>query len=113
MLSDRNIVRHITRCIVMKKIHYKSVPRVKWHKIDHYFTLRYWAIYPEIWNIGPDIDIFGLKVYNIVLGYLIDHIKPNTIQFEGFHIIMECPPNGPLCLATGVWLNNKMINRDW
>ena len=47
------------------------------------------------------LTFFGLKVYNIVLGYLIDHIKPNTIQFEGFHIIMECPPNGPLYLATG------------
>ena len=84
------------------KIHYKSVPRLKWPKIDHYFTLRSWAIYPEISNIGPDIDIFGLKAYSIVLRYLKDHIKPNLIQFEGFHIIMECPPNGPLYLAIGV-----------
>ena len=84
-----------------KKLDFKSVPRVKWPKIDHYFTLRYWAIYPEISNNGPHIGIFGLEVYSTVLGYLIDHIKANNIQFEGFHIIMECPPNGPLYLATG------------
>ena len=61
------------------------------------------------------LAFFGLEVYSIVLGYLIDHIKPNTIQFEGFHIIMECPQNGPLYLATGVRVdflvefNNKIM----
>ena len=47
------------------------------------------------------LAFFGLEVYSIVLGYLIDHIKPNNIQFKGSHIIMECPPKGTLYLAIG------------
>ena len=47
------------------------------------------------------LAFFGLEVYSIVLGYLIDHIKPNNTQFKGFHIIIECPPKGTLYLAIG------------
>ena len=56
---------------------------------------------PKFQILAPILRFFGIKAYNIVLGYLIDHIKPNFIQFEGFHIIMECPPNGTLYLAIG------------
>ena len=51
------------------------------------------------------LAFFGLEVYSIVLGYLIDHIKPNNIQFKGFHIIMECPPKGTLYLAIGAMIS--------
>ena len=57
---------------------------------------------PKFQIMALILAFFGLEVYSIVLGYLIDHIKPNNTQFKGFHIIMECPPNGTLYLDIGV-----------